>query len=757
MKNTTSLELNPDQPLVSVKQDKLGRGQFAKNLAETIIQYPPGRPIVIGLYGSWGSGKTSVINFVKEHIENVKKAADQEQAKALADLVYFDSWMLANQENLVERFLETVLNQIKGKDKKAKYKQIADILEKWLLASRLVSVALSKKTILNIAKILFAIGLIPGAIGFLAKIPFLYIVGAGLLILSSLISLFQDSATELVAYFRTISREQKSLIELRRELAEGVGVLENNLVIIIDEIDRLTTDEVRHVFQLVKSTFNLPHIIYLLAFDRDKIGGVLTTDHFDGSAYIEKIVQLPIHVPIPDRQLIRSFLDEEISGLIKPLPDRGWDNEWWHKVYGGGLRKIILKERNPRTILRLFNKIRGELYSVLPEVNPVDCIAISVIQALYPNEYNYIAARKSIFTRDLLSGLENALRGENAIKADISAFWGNLDHDLASLLGLLFPTAEEYLSNTKYGQEWEQIWLAEKRICSHLCFDRYFNRAVPIGETTYSALEEFIDCSDVPELEKRLHTELKNGTLMDFLERLESLSADVPEKNVHSVIISLFILADKLPAEYAGYLISPHLRIADITTRLLKTLNKAIAGQVLEPAIRESKGLISPISLVDQYARKVDEGRVNDVPIDVNLIGPMKMACVANIQELYQSKKLIEARHLGFVLNRWRSWSDKKFIDIFLEEVLNNQDHLLQLLPNFVLQGTQSDSQGTRVVYSFDFEGLANLIDLQRVKNNVIGLSSSGTARYPEDQARALDLFARNYQAFRNSGHNIRT
>jgi predicted KAP-like P-loop ATPase len=53
---------NNDQPINKYENDLLGRQNFVKNLAKSIKKYSGKDSFVIGLYGEWGTGKTSIIN-----------------------------------------------------------------------------------------------------------------------------------------------------------------------------------------------------------------------------------------------------------------------------------------------------------------------------------------------------------------------------------------------------------------------------------------------------------------------------------------------------------------------------------------------------------------------------------------------------------------------------------------------------------------------------------------------------------------------
>ena len=62
--------ISPDLPITKSSEDKLNRGSFAENLAHVLLHSSFPASFTVGLYGSWGSGKTSLLNMVIEQVEN---------------------------------------------------------------------------------------------------------------------------------------------------------------------------------------------------------------------------------------------------------------------------------------------------------------------------------------------------------------------------------------------------------------------------------------------------------------------------------------------------------------------------------------------------------------------------------------------------------------------------------------------------------------------------------------------------------------
>lgn len=56
--------MDTDVPITKCIDDRLGRVGIARHIADMLIGAPADHSIVFGLSGSWGSGKTSVLNMV---------------------------------------------------------------------------------------------------------------------------------------------------------------------------------------------------------------------------------------------------------------------------------------------------------------------------------------------------------------------------------------------------------------------------------------------------------------------------------------------------------------------------------------------------------------------------------------------------------------------------------------------------------------------------------------------------------------------
>lgn len=116
----------PDQPIQSYKEDILGRKSFAQSLGNAILNYKEKDSIVIGLFGAWGSGKTSIINMALEHIDYVYK---DKKGEIEPIIVRFNPWNYSDQNQLISQFFKQLSVTLKRKDYSVNIRKVGKKLE----------------------------------------------------------------------------------------------------------------------------------------------------------------------------------------------------------------------------------------------------------------------------------------------------------------------------------------------------------------------------------------------------------------------------------------------------------------------------------------------------------------------------------------------------------------------------------------------------------------------------------------------------
>lgn len=160
--------------------------------------------------------------------------------------------------------------------------------------------------------------------------------------------------------------------------------------------------EICAIFQLVKSIADFPNTTYLLSYDRNVVINALNNIHEgNGDKYLEKIVQIPLEVPLINKKYLQKLLFEEIEFVIE---DTRFDERIWGNVYFNGLRFFF---NNIRHVNRYINVFKVNYPLIKDNINLINFLAITCIQVFVPNIYDEIRDNKDFFTILLNSGNKN--------------------------------------------------------------------------------------------------------------------------------------------------------------------------------------------------------------------------------------------------------------------------------------------------------------------------------------------------------------
>lgn len=105
---------NSDRPIETAEEDILKRTYFAEKLAFSIKGIHQNESVVIGLQGSWGSGKTSVLNIAKHKLGSVSASN--------TIVITFNPWNSLNKTSLPLEFFRTLMAGLCRSVGKTQYK-----------------------------------------------------------------------------------------------------------------------------------------------------------------------------------------------------------------------------------------------------------------------------------------------------------------------------------------------------------------------------------------------------------------------------------------------------------------------------------------------------------------------------------------------------------------------------------------------------------------------------------------------------------
>ena len=261
-----------DPPLANINEDKLSRSDFAKKVAWGIYacEYDREGSLVIGIHGDWGTGKTTLKNFILKELKDLWL----KERKTKLPVVEFNPWQLSNQDKVLEGFFEevgSVFNSKYFKEQK-KDKELAKIWRQFGLAT-----LASGKVVEVTALAVFVITVIFATVGYILSEWINNYIYAILLLLGLCATVAKklSSVSKAVAEYFNSNTHARSLNEAREHLRDELKNLQVPTLVVIDDLDRLTKEEIKLMVQLVKANANFPNIIYLLLFQKDVVAQAL--------------------------------------------------------------------------------------------------------------------------------------------------------------------------------------------------------------------------------------------------------------------------------------------------------------------------------------------------------------------------------------------------------------------------------------------------------------------------------------------------
>ncbi len=277
-----------DTHITDPSKDRLNRRPFVDSLAHFIRNWPPETSAVVGIYGRWGEGKTSVLQLLKRRLELGDDAPT---------VLEFNPWYFTGTQDLVAAFfteLETTLQDSDGGREDA-----VGALRKY--AGKVLGVA-------------------PSVLRLAGKVGGLIVPGAAAGADAS------ASAAEWIASLVGNDNGASSTIaQLKGELHGKLRACDKKIVVFIDDIDRMDSEEICCIFKLVKLCADFPNTVYVLAFDPDPVAKALAKVYPDvGSQgeegtsrkFLEKIVQMGVPLPPTDKSVLRTLVIEELYQAV---------------------------------------------------------------------------------------------------------------------------------------------------------------------------------------------------------------------------------------------------------------------------------------------------------------------------------------------------------------------------------------------------------------------------------------------------------
>jgi KAP family P-loop domain-containing protein len=658
-----------EKPIILGKEDLLGRAKVANELSREIKSYKNEDSLTIGIVGKWGSGKTSFINMVLENFKGNDNYI----------VIKFNPWNISSRKQLISDFFLQLSNNIKKEN-------------------------VSGQIISTIGKSLGTLSKFFKPLGFITPLSVL-----------STIRDITEKASEFINEY--VESEKEDLETIKRKIDTELEVLGKKLLIVIDDIDRLCDDEIREIFQLIKSIADFKNTIYILSYDREIVTKALDKTQQDkGEEYLEKIVQVPLVLPYISKSDLDKIFINRLNISIN-IPDEEYDNSYFSEIYYNGLAENF---ESLRDIERYMNVFSLGINLAREELNINDYIAITLIKVFESDLYEYIKNNKEYFSGTKFDEFLN--KDKKEILTELEGIYEKLKklekRKVKRLIEVIFPK----LGEMNYAEGFIDIWSKARRIATPVYFESYFRLDFPEDEIKKSEIKKFIEFSTEDDLIKifNINNKKRKRLLELIIEEIEEIS----DEKAIILLKFIFSIADELkyegPKGIFAFMENPQYKITRIFYKILNNSNSN-QYKIMEELFKYEKSSLQLLFSVLEMLNNSFLKRNLEAEYGIGegeLINLRNIAVARILKESEKSTK-IEPKLLN-ILYTMKSLEQEKEAKKVFKNYLKNKDLLIDFVKEFISTRTTEISYSIRestyllkdyIDDFYDYEKLVKLVD----------------------------------------------
>ena len=704
------MDYNSDRPIETVNQDLLGRSTFSKQLAEAIYKYSGRDGLVIGLFGKWGTGKTSILNIVVNEINSLSEDSCDKPI-----IVKFSPWNYTDKDNLISLFFRVLKNKLDIDKDEEKRKKIG-------------------KALTDYSDALDALSLVP-------------MVGSGLAILLKTIAKAQGAE---------LSKEV-DLDVTRNHLEKVLSETHQKIIVIIDDIDRLTNSQIRDIFQLVKQVGNFPNIIYVLSMDRNVVCRALEEVHnIDGSEYLEKIVQIPFEIPALMKPKIREIFLAKLNDTIKDLfDDITWDENYFSEVFNNCIEPYI---KTLRDVNRVINTFQFRYRLLYKETAFEDMMALTTIEVLDPQLYQWISNNKDSLCSTSIHSLQSLYRDKKDYRIkicnELESLGINVDEAI-KYLTTLFPVFEDDIDERNIRCISSNIREA-MRVAQEDRFNTYFVfdlNSIAISRHIINNCIYTLDLNSLMVIITKINDE---GNIEYFIDELRSLVNTIPSERLGLLATAIlkrqYEFKDTNSASF--YVLSvfgkAEFLVADIFSKIDNEIDRYdVIKDTVENVTKNELGVIASfinrIELSHGRLAGNEEHKDNQI-ITLEHLEELEKTYISKINEITQSEFIIDINHFHMAFYLWECL-DKDRAQIYLKETLKEDFNILKFVCSIASRWNGTDGSG----WFFKLNNYLTYISPDTIYKKIQEFDKRDLYKFTFDDQIKLASFVLNYEKSDNS------
>jgi predicted KAP-like P-loop ATPase len=295
----------------------------------------------------------------------------------------------------------------------------------------------------------------------------------------------------LKQYVEEVSQpEQLSSLKV---LLERIPV---RVVVLVDEVDRMDSEELHLLLKAIRGVVDLPQISYVCAFDRKAVSRLISqSDSEYGQQYLEKFFPIQRALPRIDQELLGQVFDSKLEaicrkfGLLQTEAEKKEFNDDLLQLWQRSIKRYL---NNFRRMNLFFNSLEMALEPVHAEVNLYDMLVLQLVKMISEECYQFIYDNGFLFYHSgwriglwfenlHVDDKKNATLRSERLNEFLDSFPPSIKWQLTPLLSEIFPAVEQAVRKERFSlaEQSEQAADRRRRIYHPDYFPRYFIHQVP--------------------------------------------------------------------------------------------------------------------------------------------------------------------------------------------------------------------------------------------------------------------------------------
>ena len=359
-----------DNPISDDGDDVLERADVANAFVRKVLELDTRHGTAVGVFAPWGSGKTSFVNLARKTFE----------CKGVR-VLDFNPWLFSGAEQLVEHFFAELSVELKQHDLEAVGKALEGYGDAFYgLSGKVGIVELMVALGVGVLGAMASGGALSELSGEVGIVEAMVAVAVGLIVLGATMKVVGKG----------LQRRQGGISSRRKKVASTLREHGKRIVVVLDDVDRLSAPEIREVFKLVRLTASFPNLIYIVACDRLRVEQALgeQAPGLSGRDYLEKIIQWSFDLPKVPSHLLSQQLYKSIENALADIKNPGpFQEEVWADIRAEIVRPLI---RNMRDVRRYAITIRATVDGLEGQIARADVLALEAIRVFLPDVFRLL-------------------------------------------------------------------------------------------------------------------------------------------------------------------------------------------------------------------------------------------------------------------------------------------------------------------------------------------------------------------------------